>query len=1408
MTLFDELQSSRNEKIDLIRLALSNYTSPYKVNGYDAVTLNNLTEFVSNNIIYKKRKDYTENDLSNVLYKYAYRYFTQFVTPTATVDLIEMMILYNKYMAFNIGENAMSNIFGISEKFKYNVSLVDDAVTNINQNSSMTFSFSIPYVANEYRSNLVTRFKLKDNQFSINGKIMNINTSTEGFIIYSDFELRDMIGLNRAKYDLLSNGRKVAQVEITLQDQKRGYNISNYTSNLIDNITGDLTRIINSMYISETSANFLSGKVFVDISDMSQEDRENTISTALSIKKNRLISTLEKIKADGVLDDVVLSMITQYCQDTSISYMTSYGTTLSVSKLANDAAKHIKEEINHTGIALDELYIIFKNSTNSYDGNNIIRSAEISSNRTTFENFLNDIFRWSYEIESSTETYPTDLAIDVSKYFITNVDASSFVTYRNIIEETLIMHLYTYIYKYFILMDIKTLDWSNSTEKDRVVNTYEINQISESRPINYLNVVHKINNQIIGKLDNMVDILKINNNNTALNINGNKSLSLTFQYKELNKEIYDLFMQDQVETYVANWLTKSGSIKSLFNSIYINNFNESAWELATSTSITLNTLNKINEPNYFKKAKKLVGNTINFREKDYMDIVGYFLNSYDEVYYGMNSEHKQEIALFIRSFQDVRDYYFKNILLKALVNSDEYPLYEYILLVTMALDRYFNQKVAKHKDLDSYTTEEINNFLDSFGLSELNKYDNFYGSFDYKMSVIRNYNRLIKNKGTRRAKSLIEEMLNDGSDEYKININEYYIAKSTKESINYVMQWYYDGSIYTWDETSENWIGILVNLSYNEDTSVWVDNTYTWYDVETNIKHTSTYDVTDERISTVSELINSRQDTPVGKGSPVEIGAIQYNSDKDSTLFINVPEGTNRPITLIKNKIDANSAIDYETFTEDDLYWSKDVTQKFINSAEDGLNLNISKTKYLSISASINMEVAKIMNMYIMSILDNIVEKMNIDLSVESYSDDYLTISDISYVDLIKYIKFITKHLGDVLTPWEPTEPDASTISKYYGVPKMSEIPAKLAAFETSLKSIINTVDEAEIDEFMRDNIDSVINNNGTQKTITSINRYAYESTISNLKQVIGTNEETFMTSRLDGTLQSGKLENSFTNKIRKLLLGFGYSSIDFQNSAIFIIDLLESTNLLSIMEEDGDSEFTKAKYLKLLSMNNTSSQTVNISNLYAVNLRSLVQMIKDYTDNKIYKENYALKDSSVTNTLAINKAFVDILELVVTTFFERSDSVYDVSELDDLLTAETPVYTDLPDFIQDFIELLRQESISETDKSENLPKYNGILNSLNTVLSFMTSSKEYELLSTLNTINKNFSDAEYLNFLISLLSFFMSYKVTLYEESHQLDLSNPRETFIFAEDLLIWSEIRLEEDWFFDEEILEIEVE
>jgi hypothetical protein len=390
MTNFDNLKATRNEKIDLIRMALSNYTSPYKVSGSDAVALNNLTEFISHNILFKKRQDYTENDLSNMMYKYAYRYFTQFVNPIATVDLIEMMILYNKYMVFNIGDNAIYNIFNISEKFTYTVTLIDTP-NNINQDSSRTYSFSIPYVNNVYRENFVKSFRLKSNQFSVDGKILNLGLNGNTMVLNMDFELLIHDGSNPIEYNLINNGQVVAKIKLDLvetEDNKsREYIVEGYSANIISNFERDMYRFIDNMYISEETKTKLIDKGMITGND--QEEIDENTELVLSVKKSYLRNLLEEIKTNGILNGIILKNLTEYAQNNTVNYFNSVtNLNINVSKLARDAIKHVNDQIKFTGIETDELHIIFKNSVNSYVAGDFPDSYE-----TTFEGFLNDMFR-------------------------------------------------------------------------------------------------------------------------------------------------------------------------------------------------------------------------------------------------------------------------------------------------------------------------------------------------------------------------------------------------------------------------------------------------------------------------------------------------------------------------------------------------------------------------------------------------------------------------------------------------------------------------------------------------------------------------------------------------------------------------------------------------------------------------------------------------------------------------------------------------------------------------------------------------------------------------------------------------------------------------------------------------------
>jgi hypothetical protein len=82
-------------------------------------------------------------------------------------------------------------------------------------------------------------------------------------------------------------------------------------------------------------------------------------------------------------------MVSEYSKDSTETYSNPItGINLTVSKLSKDAVNHINKEIRFTGIETDELYIIFKNSVNSYNSGD--HSASVV---TAFEEFMDELFR-------------------------------------------------------------------------------------------------------------------------------------------------------------------------------------------------------------------------------------------------------------------------------------------------------------------------------------------------------------------------------------------------------------------------------------------------------------------------------------------------------------------------------------------------------------------------------------------------------------------------------------------------------------------------------------------------------------------------------------------------------------------------------------------------------------------------------------------------------------------------------------------------------------------------------------------------------------------------------------------------------------------------------------------------------
>lgn len=494
--------------------------------------------------------------------------------------------------------------------------------------------------------------------------------------------------------------------------------------------------------------------------------------------------------------------------------------------------------------------------------------------------------------------------------------------------------------------------------------------------------------------------------------------------------------------------------------------------------------------------------------------------------------------------------------------------------------------------------------------------------------------------------------------------------------------------------------------------------------------------------------------------------------------------------------------MDYRTFIKDDKYWDPNISESFMGDI-NGINLNYAKTKYMSMSATINMETVRIMNSYIISILDNIIGNTKSDIVVESYSDQNISnFTDIDYKKLMDHIKFMYAHMHQLYAPEEVALTNGGTYNTFYGVPTPEELTTKVKGknridlFVEGLKDIISgNITDEEIDEFLFDKI------NGSKQL--SMNRYKYKSDINEvliLNPNAVTAEQMLITKRTT-------TENNFVTKLRKMLLAIGYSNSEFKNSARFILDFLTSTNLLTIIEDVSNKSNTKTKYIDILRKNNINTVELDITNLYNVNLQDLLQFLIDYTENTIFREEYIMKESNMSNTLAINSTFVKIVDLVIKTFFERPSNLFYVEEYEDFADPDKTVQEpeDMQQFLKDFIEDYKTVSVIPEERLATIVKYNNILGSLFKILETMLNSNDLTLLKTVYTYNKNFSSEDYFDFLISMLSFFMSYKVTLYEDTHQFDLTNQKETFVFAEDLTIYSEARYEDDWFFDEEIKEI---
>jgi hypothetical protein len=230
-------------------------------------------------------------------------------------------------------------------------------------------------------------------------------------------------------------------------------------------------------------------------------------------------------------------------------------------------------------------------------------------------------------------------------------------------------------------------------------------------------------------------------------------LTYTILYKELNPALRNSCLSDVQEYVFARLFSSLNYDKSL---IFESN------KKGVSFLDTVNTLYKSYRENKeiflidssFNRYKYFLNNVYMSRISEESDIIGYYVGdaTAESAFvnnYGSRDYHRFEITQFLDIYKTSRDYYYKVLLNKSFIFEDGYSLYEKLIISWIAVERFLTSKIDNLKDPDFFNSEDIFNFLESYGLGILNQFSFFFGSKDFKTSIIKNFTNLRKFKGSK-----------------------------------------------------------------------------------------------------------------------------------------------------------------------------------------------------------------------------------------------------------------------------------------------------------------------------------------------------------------------------------------------------------------------------------------------------------------------------------------------------------------------------------------------------------------------------------------------------------------------------------------------------------------------------------
>lgn len=162
------------------------------------------------------------------------------------------------------------------------------------------------------------------------------------------------------------------------------------------------------------------------------------------------------------------------------------------------------------------------------------------------------------------------------------------------------------------------------------------------------------------------------------------------------------------------------------------------------------------------------------------DIISFFYgkNEYINLNYGDESYEILEIYNFLNIFKETRDYYYKVLLNESFTSDEDYRTYSQLFITFWAVERFITSKIENLKDIDLFNREDTVNFLKSYGLGVLADRlvnNDFFNSEKYTKQILKHYNKLMQNKGSKNVIELLQNIFDiDSSD---VDIKKYIMVR-------------------------------------------------------------------------------------------------------------------------------------------------------------------------------------------------------------------------------------------------------------------------------------------------------------------------------------------------------------------------------------------------------------------------------------------------------------------------------------------------------------------------------------------------------------------------------------------------------------------------------------------------------